>query len=291
MTINFLVIGHITHDLIPDGFRLGGTVSYAAVTARRLGWQPGILTRASPEGLLAGPPPAGAVDIIAPDDSPLAGIPIHLLPSPVSTTFRNIYREGRRTQVIEALAAPIEPADLPAAWADVPVVLLGPLDNEIAPAWTAPFPRALLGITPQGWMRRWDEAGHISPTRWENSADFLHRADVAILSREDVGGDDSYIADLARQARLLIVTDGWHGATLYMEGGSSLVAPRPTVEVDPTGAGDVFATSFLLRLAETGDPLVAARFANVVASLSVEKVGLENIPYREQVDEWLRRNP
>ncbi len=235
--------------------------------------------------------PAGAVDIVAPNDSPLAGIPIHLLPSTVSTTFRNIYRDGRRTQVIEALAEPLAPAELPAAWADVPVVLLGPLVDEIPPSWTAVFPRALMGITPQGWMRRWDEAGHVSPTRWENSADFLHRADVAILSREDVGGDEGYIADLARQARLLIVTDGWHGATLYMEGSSYLVAPRPTVEVDPTGAGDVFATSFLLRLAETGDPLVAVRFANVVASMSVETVGVENIPYREQVDEWLRRNP
>lgn len=291
MPINFLVIGHITHDLTPNGFRLGGTVSFAAITARRLGWQPGILTRASVEGLLDGTMPPGPVDMVAPDASPLAGIPIHLLPSPVSTTFRNIYREGHRTQVLEALAEPVTPRDLPPAWANVPVVLLGPLVGEIPPSWTATFPGALMGVTPQGWMRRWDEVGHVSPARWENSADFLHRADVAILSREDVGGDDEYVADLARQARLLIVTDGWHGAMLYMKDRSYLVAPRPTIEVDPTGAGDVFAASFLLRLAETGDPLVAARFANVVASMSVETIGTENIPYREQVDEWLRRNP
>ena len=291
MPINFLAIGHITHDLTPDGFRFGGTVSFASVTARRLGWQPGILTRVAPEGLLQGPAPTEPVDVIAPDGSPLAGTPIHLLPSATSTTFTNIYRDGVRTQVVAELAEPVMPADLPAAWTDVPVVLLGPLVKDVPASWTAVFPRALLGVTPQGWMRRWDAAGHVSPTRWENAASFLHRADVAVLSREDVGGDDDYIADLARLARLLVITDGWHGATIYMDGASQRVPPRSTSEVDPTGAGDVFATSFLLRLAETGDPLVAARFANVTASMSVEAPGMDSIPYRDRVEEWLERNP
>jgi len=291
LSINFLAIGHITHDLTPDGFRFGGTVSFASVTARRLGWQPGILTRVAPAGLLQGPAPTEPVDVIAPDGSPLAGTPIHLLPSATSTTFTNIYRDGVRTQVVAELAEPVMPADLPAAWTDVPVVLLGPLVKDVPASWTAVFPRALLGVTPQGWMRRWDAAGHVSPTRWENAASFLHRADVAVLSREDVGGDDDYIADLARLARLLVITDGWHGATIYMDGASQRVPPRSTSEVDPTGAGDVFATSFLLRLAETGDPLVAARFANVTASMSVEAPGMDSIPYRERVEEWLERNP
>ncbi len=291
MPINFLTIGPITHDLVPDGFRFGGTVSFASVTARRLGWQPGILTRVSPVGLYAGPASTEPVDIIAPDDSPLAGIPIHLLPSSTSTTFTNIYRDGVRTQVLTAQAEPVTPADLPAAWADVPVVLLGPLAQDVPASWTAVFPRALMGVTPQGWMRRWDAAGHVSPTRWENAADFLHRADVAILSREDVGGDDTYLAELASQARLLVITDGWHGATLYMDGASHRIAPRSTSEVDPTGAGDVFATAFLLRLAETGDPFVAARFANVAASISVEASGMDSIPQRARVEEWLARNP
>ena len=291
MSINFLAIGPITHDLTADGFRFGGTVSFASVTARRLGWQPGILTRASAEGLLQGPAPTTPIDLIAPDDSPLAGIPIHLLPSSVTTTFMNIYRDGVRTQVIAACADPVSPTDLPPAWADVPVVLLGPLAQDVPASWTAAFPHTLMGVTPQGWMRGWDAAGHVSPTRWENAASFLHRADVAVLSREDVGGDEAYIADLARLARLLVITDGWHGATIYLGGASHRVPPRPAAEVDPTGAGDVFATSFLLRLAETGDPFVATRFANVTASMSVEAPGMDSIPYRARVEDWLAHNP
>jgi sugar/nucleoside kinase (ribokinase family) len=63
--------------------------------------------------------------------------------------------------------------------------------------------------------------------------------------------------------------------------------------VDLTGAGDVFASAFLVRLDETAqssgveDPWEAARFANAVASFSVEGQGISAIPSREQVDEYL----
>ncbi len=219
---------------------------------------------------------------------PLAGIPVCLLPSPVCTTFVNIYRGGQRTQVIEAIAEPVMPNALPAEWANPGIVLLGPIAHEVEPAWADAFPRALLGVTPQGWLRTWDDSGHVRPTRWENPGPFLRRADAVILSREDVGGDDAYLAELASQTRLLVVTDGWHGAVVHVAGERYHVQPRPAVEVDPTGAGDVFATAFLVRLAETRDPLLAARFANVVASMSIEAPGMEGIPERGQVDAWLK---
>ncbi len=287
MSIDFLVIGHITHDRTPDGFRLGGTVSYAAVTARRLGYRPGMLTRATAEGLQLAPGTDGTDVIVSSPDGVLDGIAIRLLPSAVSTTFTNIYHGIQRTQLIEAWADPIWPAELPAAWAKAPVVLLGPIAREIPPAWSSVFPNALVGITPQGWMRQWDAQGRVTPAAWENMADFLPHADVIILSREDVGGDDAFLADLACRAKLLVVTDGWHGATVYRCGEETPIPPRPTIQVDPTGAGDVFATAFLLRLAETGDPLLAARFANIVASMSVEGIGMTRIPWRAEVDAWL----
>ncbi len=293
MTVDFLIIGHMTHDRTPDGFRLGGTVSYAAATALRLGRRPAILTRGALNGLLASvdnTPGQPANVVAALPDCPLAGVPIHMLPSPVSTTFVNLYRDGQRTQVIEALAAPISPDELPPAWAQTRVVLLGPLVREVPPAWVNAFPAALVGVTPQGWMRQWDAAGHVRPARWENAAEFLLRADVVILSREDVGGDTAYLDSLVAQARLMVVTDGWRGAAIYRGGERYHIPPRPTHEVDPTGAGDVFAAAFMIRLDETGDPVAAARFANVVASMSVEAPGMDAIPYREQVDEWLARD-
>ncbi len=284
---DFLVIGHITHDRAPEGFRLGGTVTFSAVTAKRLGRQPIVLTSGSLAGVnhevIAEDPPGSY--LLRGDD--LDGIQVHLLPSPVTTTFSNIYRDGHRTQIIEAVANPILPEQAPLDLSQMPIVLLGPVAQEMPTDWVNRFPGALLGITPQGWMRRWDAAGHVYPTLWENAGEVLPRADAVILSREDVGGDEAYIAELARQAKLLVVTDGYHGATVYQGGESTYVPVRPAHEVDPTGAGDVFATAFLIRLYETGDPLAATHFAHIVASLSVESAGLASIPERSRVEAWL----
>jgi sugar/nucleoside kinase (ribokinase family) len=287
--IDFLAIGNLTRDTTPQGFRLGGTVSFAAFTARRLGWRPGVLTRASLDGLEPDgrPEKAGTRRTTGLPGTPLAGIPVHLMPSPVTTTFTNIYTERGRTQVIEAVADPVTPDGLPSEWAETPVVLLGSIAREIPPSWAELFPLSLLGIAPQGHMRSWDAAGHVFPARWENAGPLLRRADAVIVSREDVGGDDAYIAELAAQTKLLIVTDGWHGATVYENGEATRIPARAAREVDPTGAGDVFAASFLLRLAETRDSLVAARFANVVASLSIEAPGMDAIPTRAEVENWL----
>ncbi len=47
--LDYLVIGHVTRDLADGDFTIGGTVSYAARTARALGCRSGAMTRASPD--------------------------------------------------------------------------------------------------------------------------------------------------------------------------------------------------------------------------------------------------
>jgi hypothetical protein len=42
--VDYLIIGHLTRDLLPSGSRLGGTAAYSALTARALGLRVGILT-------------------------------------------------------------------------------------------------------------------------------------------------------------------------------------------------------------------------------------------------------
>ena len=70
--------------------------------------------------------------------------------------------------------------------------------------------------------------------------------------------------------------------------GEERVPAYQANEVDPTGAGDVFATAFFVRLHETGDAVQAARFANAAASFVVEGPGVSCIPSRAQV-EWRLR--
>jgi sugar/nucleoside kinase (ribokinase family) len=58
--------------------------------------------------------------------------------------------------------------------------------------------------------------------------------------------------------------------------------PRP--EVDPTGAGDVFAAAFLVGYHERGDPQEAAVFACCAASCAVEGVGATSLGDRAEVE-------
>lgn len=69
------------------------------------------------------------------------------------------------------------------------------------------------------------------------------------------------------------VTCGPRGAIVW-QGGHMSAVPAPRVQlVDPTGAGDTFCGAALALLAQGAHPVMAARRAAVLASLSVEQVG------------------
>lgn len=272
----FLVVGHICRDVVPEGYRLGGTATYAAVTARRLGLRPGVVTRAEPEALQA--------DLFQ-------GVEVCLLPSAATTTFENLYWDGRRTQRIHAVAGPIGTEDIPLDWRGAPIVLLAPLAQEVHPSLARFFPGALLGVVPQGWMRAWDGAGRVRQAAWASAEDVLPHVRAVVVSEEDVGGNMAWVRHWASQVECLALTQGARGATLYCRGQAWPMPPREAREVDPTGAGDVFAAAFLIRLQETDDPVEAARFANAVASFSVEAPGPAGIPWRPEVEAWLAAHP
>ncbi len=264
----FLAIGHITRDLLEDGgYRHGGTALYAAVTAVRLGWQATIWT-------------ATASEVPA-----LPGIRVVSLPSPHDTVFCNRYRRGRRMQQILSRAVPLLLDAFPSV--SPPVVLLGPVAQEVPPAWVERFPQAIVGACLQGWLRGWDASGQVGPRPWKEAAHWLPRFTVAFLSLEDVGGQRSRVRSYASRAPLLVLTEGAEGATLFQKGRPVQVPAFPAREVDPTGAGDVFAAAFLIRYAEGADPLEAARFAAAAAALSVQEAGVEGVPDRQAVETFL----
>src|SRR5260221_284042 len=154
-SVDYLVIGHVAHDLTPEGPRLGGTVAYSALTARALGLQVGVVTASGRETSLEA----------------LNGIQVVSLESPQSTTYENIYTE--------------------------------------------------------------------------------------------------------------------HGCVLYWNGDRRRFRAPAVHEVDATGAGDVFAAAFFIRLLKTRDPWEAARFATLIASRSVTRVGLAGIPTPQEIEESL----
>ncbi|MGA2267128.1 MAG: PfkB family carbohydrate kinase [Bryobacteraceae bacterium] len=83
-------------------------------------------------------------------------------------------------------------------------------------------------------------------------------------------------AELRRhmEAPFLIVTRGGEGALVVEERGSTPVAARRVPNpVDICGAGDSFSAGTALALKVTGDPIAAARFGNLVASITIMKKG------------------
>ena len=269
--VDYLVIGHVAHDLTPTGPRLGGTVAYSALTARALGLRVGIVTSVGPETSLGS----------------LKDISIISIESPQSTTFENIYSKQGRLQYLRAQAAHIDLNSVPELWRRASIIHLGPLANEIEPILPKDFSPALLGITPQGWMRKWDVDGRVSPSAWTDAESALAQAGVVVISREDVGSDDEVIEHMAHQTRVLAVTEGAAGAVLYWNGDRRRFRAPEVQEVDATGAGDVFATAFFVRLFKTRDPWEAARFATLVASRSVTRVGLDGTPTQSEIESSL----
>src|ERR1044072_1754901 len=137
------------------GHTPGSSAFCSAIAAQRLGLQAAVVTSCSPRD--------PALTRLASD----AGVWVKPVTSRHTTTFLNVYDPaGRRTQVLEARANDIGAGDVPDAWRGGPIVHLGPVAQELPPELIAAFPRCLLGITPQGWMRSWDDQGRVAQEAW-----------------------------------------------------------------------------------------------------------------------------
>lgn len=272
--MNFLTIGNVTKDLAANGYNVGGTVTYASVTALQLGYKPAVLTRMGS-------------DVILPEV--YGDIELYPLPSPHTLTFENVYTPTGRVQTIHAFGGPITLRDVPRRLTDKPpaIVLLGPLSGELDPQVAQHFPGALLGAVPQGWMRRWDAQGRVSHSPLACDAELLRYVEVLVVSTEDINHDENLARCYAESVKTVVLTRNSDGADVYHAGQVTRVAPRPALQVDPTGAGDIFAAAFLVYLHESGNPIKAARFANVTASFGVEGTSYTSIPTRRQVDAYL----
>jgi sugar/nucleoside kinase (ribokinase family) len=217
----------------------------------------------------------------------LDGIPVISLESPQSTTFENIYTKTGRIQYLRAQATRIDLNSVPEVWRHTPIIHLGPIANEMDAILPDGFSPTLLGLTPQGWMRQWDSESRVSMGEWQDADAALARASAVVISREDVNGDEELIEHMAHQTRVLVVTESAAGAVLYWHGDRRRFRAPEVTEVDPTGAGDIFAAAFFTRLLNTRDPWEATRFATLLATCSVTRVGLDGIATPREVEECM----
>lgn len=267
--IDYLVIGHLTRDLLPNGSRLGGTAAYASLTARALGLRVGILTACQ--------------DCLEAPELEQEGIRVVGMRSDETTTFENIQTPNGRVQFLHSVAPTLDLSMVPEQWRSTPIIHLGPVAREVDPTLARAFPNSFVGLTPQGWLRTWDKKGRVSFTEWPEATFVLQYANAAVISIEDVRGNEDIVEEMASAIRVLAVTEGANGSRLYWNGDLRRFRPPDMVEVDPTGAGDIYATAFFYRLSATRDPWEAARFATNLASFSVLRYGLDGVPHPDEV--------
>jgi len=272
---DFLVIGHAAKDAGQGSWRLGGTVAYASRQAARLGLRAAVVTRAAPD-----------VDVKA----LLPDVLVHLIPSETTTTFENRYVNGRRGQHVRDQALPIGAEMVLLELRRAKLVLLGPLLGEVPLGLARLFPCALVGLCAQGWLRDVRPDGLVVRRPWPESAS-PRGAGLVIASEEDIEGDKQALALWVQEAPIVVITEGKGGARLYAEGRWRRIAAFPHEEVDPAGAGDVFAAAFMIAFNETQDVAAAARFAAAAAGLSVEAAGLAGVPSREEIERVLAEHP
>ena len=266
--IDYLLIGHLTCDLTPDGKRLGGTVAYSALMAAALGMRVGIVTSWGNEFQLE--PQLGPISIIN-------------TPTEFSTTFENHDTSNGRVQTIHKVAAPLDMHLIPESWFNAPIVHLAPVAQEVDPNLVRFFPNSMICVTPQGWLREWDQNGLVSRAEWPEASFVLERAAATVFSFEDMDRDEDRVAELVISSQVLAVTEGELGARAYWNGDVRRIRAPKVNEADTVGAGDIFATAFFIRFRQTKNPWEAARFATQLASLSVARVGLDSIPTAEEI--------
>jgi hypothetical protein len=264
--IDYLAIGHITEDVWQDGRTPGGTVMYSSRAARAFVDHVAVLTAAAPSFDMA---------------AALPGIHVHCLDAPSTTQFENRYSAAGRTQYVAPCPVRLMARDLTSDMRASAIVHLGPVCDEISADVVAHVrPETFVGITPQGWMRRWDGAGRVTSCAgyWTDAATILARANAAVTSIDDIAGDWDVARRWAAQTSLLVVTQGAGGCTAFLNGRPTHVPAPQVQEVDPTGAGDIFAAVLFIAQQRGDAPLHACAYANCIAAQSVTRPHLAGLP-------------
>ena len=276
MTPTFLAIGHFCYDVSPRGYVLGGSAAYSTITARNLGCRARAITAVG--------------NNFDRRDPKLDGIELICQESSNTTIFENRYdADGQRLQLILALGGKLTPHDITEDSRSAEVVYLCPIADEVDPNCIQSFNGAFIGVTPQGWMRQWDSGSQVvRPKRWDTAPAILPYADVLILSDEDLNAYPDELETYIELTRIVVLTEGKYGAALYENGRILNSQSYPANEIDPTGAGDVFAAAFLIKYYETRSSREALNFAHCAASFAVEGKHTTNIPTLDAIHNRLR---
>jgi sugar/nucleoside kinase (ribokinase family) len=247
------LIGNLSRDLLPGRPpQVGGGPFHGARALQRLRVPARLFARCAEVDREALFPPLVRL-----------GTPARYVPGESTATFSFSYDGDVRTMSIEGLGDVWDPTDIPelpsGRWVHVAPLARGEFPVETIAALAR---RRRVSFDGQGLVR----VPEVGPLRLDDNFDreILRHIWVLKLAEEEaeVLGDPAALG-----VREVLVTSGSRGSTVYCGGTSEYVAARP-LGTDPTGAGDAFATAYIVGRNAGFAPVGAARRATaVVASM------------------------
>jgi len=248
------LIGNLSRDLLPGASpRIGGGAYHGARALQRLRVAARVVAccaEADKEQLLP--------QLVA------LGTPVRYVAGDTTATFEMHYDGDRREMRVDALGDTWRPEDVPALPPAVRWVHVAPLLRSDFPAETlaAIGARRRLSLDGQGLVR----VPELGALRLDADFDPDVLRSVWVLKIAD--DEAEVIGDLsALPVREILVTHGSRGSTVHV-GGTSEFVPAHPIAANPTGAGDAFATAYIVARNAGFAPVGAARRATaVVASL------------------------
>lgn len=269
--LKYLAVGHCCHDKVGNNFILGGTTSYSSMLAQKLNADPSILTSFGNDFLF---------EAVFKGN----GLPVFNVEAEKTTVFENIYDGDHRTQTILARASSIGIENYKKLNQGFDIIHFSPIADEVDWSLLSELHDDTLTLaTPQGWLRKWDEKGKVSYKEIDWS--HLSEVDFVIISDEDVPDLENQINDIIGAVNTLIVTKGAGGSVVYSNKVEANFPAYPSKIIDPTGAGDTFATGFIMRYAESKELVESMIFANCLASICIEHKGTSFFDYIDDIDQ------
>ena len=298
---DIVIAGSACRDIAgddPRGWRLGGGVTYTALTSARLGLRTAAVIGLDPEAF-----DAHELALLA-----VAGVELLRVRLARAPIYLNVDSPGGRIQTCVEPGRPLPVVAMPAAWRAARAWILAPVAGELDDGWADPIPAgAFVALAWQGLLRNL-RAGERVTRRAPAPGRLVGRADLIGLSEHDVapGTTPEELAALMHAGAWLAYTNGVAGGRLakVTAAGLGRIVPYTAVaaarEVDATGAGDTFLAALVASVVHanlvatrgpagertaTGpvEPIRDSLFAAAAASFAVEGLGLEAVPDRAAV--------
>lgn len=272
---NIVLVGHCCLDKVDSGFTLGGTVSYINAILNSRNIKPTLIT-------------AFGDDFAFKKNLEGTGSTIIIQESPKTTIFQNIYANEGRKQFLLIKGSDIEWRPDYSKLEPIDILMLCPIADEVNYSFIQKFKAKLKIATIQGWLRMKNQDNSIR-SKWIEPKK-LAGLDLVIFSTEDLPDYRKYIDEIISVVPILVVTNGKHGAEVYMKGIRYYFPSFEITETDPTGAGDSFACGLALKYYETQNIDESVIYGHAIAAIVVENKGVY-FPSETEVAQKLPKYP